>query len=132
MASTGGGAARSGKKRNPDIADPEEASTAELVGTGGTSDTIEQKIDMLVTTVASLANAVNKLVGSAEIKEEKVADKSKISVDKNAERTGKKKRDMVKMHENFIPDVSEIANLAYENSYVNKKVKKNEADIFNS
>ena len=33
MASTGGGAARSGKKRNPDVADPEEASTAELVGT---------------------------------------------------------------------------------------------------
>ena len=31
MASTGGGAARSGKKRNPDVADPEEASTAELV-----------------------------------------------------------------------------------------------------
>ena len=96
MASTGGGAARSGKKRNPDIADPEEASTAELVGAGGTIDTMEQKIDMLVTTVASLANAVNKLVGSAETKEEKVADKSKISVDKNAERTGKKKRDMVK------------------------------------
>ena len=46
MASTGGGAARSGKKRNPDIADPEEASTAELVGTIGTIDTMEQEIDI--------------------------------------------------------------------------------------
>ena len=41
MASTGGGAARSGKKRNPDVADPEEASQAELVGTVGTNDAID-------------------------------------------------------------------------------------------
>ena len=101
MASTGGGAARSGKKRNPDIADQEEVSAAELVGTGSTIDSIEQKIDLLITTITSLASAVNKLVGAAEVKDEKAekfTDKSKPSADKS----NKKKKDMVKMNERFL------------------------------
>ena len=53
MASTGGGAARSGKKRNPDVADPEEASQAELVGTVGTMESVERKVDLLVTTISA-------------------------------------------------------------------------------
>ena len=48
MASTGGGAARSSKKKNPDIADQEEVSATDLVGTAGTIDSVERKIDLLV------------------------------------------------------------------------------------
>ena len=64
MASTGGGAARSSKKKNPDIADQEEISATELVGTVGTIDAIDRKIDVLVTTyyhraIAALADSVN-------------------------------------------------------------------------
>ena len=136
MASTGGGAARSGKKRSPDVADPEEASTAELAGTIGASDAIERKIDLLVTAIASLANSVNvnvkninKLAGDVEAKDEKATDKLKTSIDKNVEKSGKKRRDDGKMNENFIPDIGEIVKLAYDNSFASKKTKRNEADM---
>ena len=83
MASTGGGAARSGKKRNPDVADPEEASQAELVGAVGTNDAIDRKLDLLVTTIAALADSANKLI-NAGVKDEKVAEPSKkLSVDRS-------------------------------------------------
>ena len=114
---TGGGAARSGKKRNPDVADPEEASQAELVGTVGAMESVERKIDLLVTTISALTNSVNKLVGGIEAKEEKVTEQSKkSSVDLN----GKKRRNDVKRHEEFIPDIGEIVKLAYSNSFKDK------------
>ena len=125
MASTGGGAARSSKKKNPDIADQEEISATDLVGTVGTVDSVERKLDLLVTTIAALANSVNKLVEGVEAKDEKVTDKVKTSVDKS----GKKRRDSSKMSENFIPDIGEIVRLAYNNSYANKMIKRNENDI---
>ena len=59
MASTGGGAARSSKKKNPDIADQEEISATDLVGTVGTIDSVERKIDLLVATISALTNSVN-------------------------------------------------------------------------
>ena len=77
MASTGGGAARSGKKRNPDVADPEEASQAELVGTVGTNDAIDRKLDLLVTTIAALADSVNKLI-NADVKVEEAVTRDKF------------------------------------------------------
>ena len=46
MASTGGGAARSSKKKSPDIADQEEISATDLVGTVGTIDSVERKLDL--------------------------------------------------------------------------------------
>ena len=114
MASTGGGAARSSKKKSPDVADQEETSSTELVGTAGTVGTvdvnaIDRKLDTLVTTIAALADSVNKLI-NADVKDEKVAEPSKkLSVD----RSGKKKRNDVKLHEEFIPDVGEIVKLAF-------------------
>ncbi len=125
MASTGGGAARSSKKKNPDIADQEEISATDLVGTVGTIDSVERKLDLLVTTIAALANSVNKLVGGVEAKDEKVIDKLKTSDDKN----GKKRRDNGKMNENFIPDIGEIVKLAYSNSFASKRINRNETDI---
>ena len=114
MASTGGGAARSSKKKSPDVADQEETSATELVGTVGTVgtiDAIDRKLDALVTTISALVNSVNKLVGGVEAKDEKVTEQlKKPSVDKS----GKKKRNDVKLHEEFIPDVDEIARLAYD------------------
>ena len=77
---------------NPDVADPEEASQAELVGTVGTMESVEREIDLLVTTVSALTNSVNKLVGGIEAKEEKVTEQSKkSSVDLN----GKKRRNSI-------------------------------------
>ena len=124
MASTGGGAARSSKKKNPDIADQEEISATELVGTVGTIDAIDRKIDVLVTTIAALTDSVNKLVEGVGAKVEKVTE-VKTSVEKNV----KKRRDNIKMNENFIPDIGEIVRLAYSNSYANKTIKRNETDI---
>ena len=83
MASTGGGAARSGKKRNPDVADPEEASQAELVGTVGTNDAIDRKLDLLVTTVAALADSANKLI-NADVKVEEAVTRDKFIEKSNA------------------------------------------------
>ena len=131
MASTGGGAARSSKKKSPDVADQDESSATELVGAGGTTgavDAIDRKLDVLVTTISALVNSVNKLVENVEtkeVKEEKVIDKAKASVDKSV----KKRRDSSKMSENFIPDVNEIARLAYSNSFTDKMIKRNENDI---
>ena len=81
MASTGGGAARSGKKRNPDVADPEEASQAELVGTVGTNESIDRKLDLLVTTVAALAESVNKLI-NPDVKVEEAITRDKFIAEK--------------------------------------------------
>ena len=67
MASTGGGAARSSKKRNPDVADQEEVSSTDLVG-GEAIDRVEHKVDLLVSSITSLVNTVNALVDSAKIK----------------------------------------------------------------
>ena len=81
MASTGGGAARSGKKRNPDVADPEEASQAELVGAVGTNESIDRKLDLLVATVAALADSVNKLI-NPDVKVEEAITRDKFIAEK--------------------------------------------------
>ena len=89
-------------------------------------ESVERKIDLLVTTISALTNSVNKLVGGIEAKEEKVTEQSKkSSVDLN----GKKRRNDVKRHEEFIPDIGEIVKLAYSNSFKDKMVKRNENDI---
>ena len=117
MASTGGGAARSGKKRNPDVADPEEASQAELVGTVGTNDAIDRKLDLLVTTVAALADSANKLI-NADVKVEEAVTRDKFIEKSNASSEKKKKKDANKMQEKPMPEVTEIAKLAYANTFI--------------
>ena len=102
MASTGGGAARSGKKRNPDVADPEEASQAELVGTVGTNESIDRKLDLLVATVAALADSVNKLI-NPDVKVEEAIPRDKFIAEK------KKRKDVNKTQEKPMPEVAEIA-----------------------
>ena len=100
MASTGGGAARSSKKKNPDIADQEEVSATDLVGTAGTIDSVERKIDLLVTTIAALANSVNKLVGNADVKVEEAATRDKFLEKSNASSEKKKRRMRIRCRRN--------------------------------
>ena len=78
MASTGGGAARSSKKRNPDVAGQDEDSSTDVV-VGDNMERIERKIDILVSSIASLVGTVNSLVDNVKVKEEKskpTADRS--------------------------------------------------------
>ena len=58
MASTGGGAARSSKKKNPDVAGQEEDTSTDLV-VGDKMDRMEQKIYLLVSSITSLVGTVN-------------------------------------------------------------------------